>query len=255
MADGEQRQFPPLTISDLLVLTLTVSVSLAVVAPALHAFMALPPEELRIPLWLGVVPEVTDYTTIGISLFGLIVLARQWLRRGSFPFQPGHWIFIATCPYFLALLVSGAVHQLLTADWFPSHPGHRSVESAFFAAVLMFSVLLARRALQTDELRWRVCLALLLIWLSIAAAECVQEALNTKGPLSAHLLAGGATVYLIAVASMCVAVALDVLRGVRRDWLHYSAMVMLALYAVSYSLHYGALLARWWGNVYARVIG
>jgi uncharacterized membrane protein len=138
--------------------------------------------------------------------------------------------------------------------WFDLHPGHRSLLSLLFATVLTLSVVFALPGLRAQEPRWRVCLALILIWLFIGAAECVQKGPNIRGPLSQHLLAGGATVYLVGFGSACAAVAIDVLRGKRRDWLHYFAVVMLALYAVSNVLHYGPLLTQWWSDLFFRLL-
>ena len=85
--------FPPLQISDLLILTLTVGFSVACIAPEIRDFLAVPANELGVPRWRGVVPEITGYTAIGVALFGLVVLARQQMRGSPDTTSPGHWIF------------------------------------------------------------------------------------------------------------------------------------------------------------------
>src|SRR5205809_1018899 len=101
---NQRAEFPRLAISDLLVLTMTVGFSLACVTPEIHAFLAIPPQDLRIPRWLGLVPEITDATAIGLSLFGLIVLTRQRFHGSQVPLSPGHWVMTVTGPYLMLLL-------------------------------------------------------------------------------------------------------------------------------------------------------
>jgi hypothetical protein len=100
MDDSDQKPppFPRLAISDLFLLTLTVGIALGIVATDLHEFIALPIEELRIPRWLGVVPSITDYITFGISLFGLITLARLRSRRVAIPCSPGPGFLLRPAP-------------------------------------------------------------------------------------------------------------------------------------------------------------
>src|SRR5262245_58200956 len=115
MSDSQEQPatFPPMAISDLLVLTLTVSVAMACIAPSIQDFLAIPANELRIPRWRGVAPELTDYTSIGLALFGLLVLARQRLRGSTVALAPGHWIFIAIGPYMMLLLAFWVLQELL----------------------------------------------------------------------------------------------------------------------------------------------
>jgi hypothetical protein len=203
-------QFPPLTIGDLLILTFTVSVSLACVTPAIHEFLALPEDQLRIPRWLGVVPELTDSTAFGISLFGSLILARQQLRGSNTPLAPGHWILIATAPYMLLLVVSGALHQCLPVSWWNAHLEVRNLQEVIFSIVVALSVSFGLPALRIQELRWRTCLALILSWLAIIVVWCAREGANIGGTFWLHILGGAATAYLAAFATACAAVAIDV---------------------------------------------
>src|SRR4029078_11283542 len=104
------------------------------------------------------------------------------------------------------------------------------------------------------ELRWRVCLLLVVAWLSIVFVWCLLEPINLPA-YRWELIVCGANVFLLAFGSACVAVSIDLVRGVRRDWLHYFAVVMLSTYASSVVLHWGDMLANWWSDLYAHVIG
>jgi len=236
-----------MAISDLLVLTLTVGASLACVTPMLRDFLALPDDELRIPRWRGVVPEITDYTTIGIALFGLLVLARQKIRNSTFTLAPGHWIFMAIGPYFMLFLTSWVLKELLPDAWIGNH------QDAIFAMIIAPSVPVALFGARKCELRWRVCLLLVGAWLSIVFAWCLLEAIK-RPAYRWELIVCGANVFLLAFGSACVAVSIDLARGVRRDWLHYFAVAMLATYAASVVSHWGDMLANWWSDLFVHVI-
>src|SRR5262245_5070808 len=111
--DGTNRQpvFPKLQISDLLVLTMCVGLTLGLSSPRIREALAQSETDLSVAKWRLVVPRATDSAAFGISLFGLIVLYRQRLR-GICPMSPGHWVFIATGPFAFTRLVTGAWREV-----------------------------------------------------------------------------------------------------------------------------------------------
>jgi hypothetical protein len=254
-AADDQQQFPSLAISDLLVLTLCVGFALACIAPGVRDSLALPVEELRIPKWRLVIPEITDYLTFGMALFGLIVLARQRIRGSIGLTAPGHWIFVAIGPFAFLRLVTGAWHDVLAAYWFEKSPVLLStILDVLFGITLVLSLLLLLRGVRTLEPRWRLCLALIVVWLLFGCAWCAFELAQSRGIFRRELIVGFATTYLLAFVAACAAGAIDALKGIRRDWLHYLAIVLLALYAVSNALHHGDLVIKWWHGVLLRLL-
>ena len=230
--------FPALAISDLLVLTLTVGTSMACIAPEIRDLLAVPVSEWAIPRWRGIVPEIADYMAIGVALFGLIVLARQRLRGSHHTTSPGHWIFIAIGPFMMLLLGMGLLRQFVSVEWTNRHLGWRSVRDGTIALVLAISVLAVLPRVRSQVPRWRVCLLLILLFISIVAVIGVCDAANVGGDYWLYLNNGAVLVFLAALTAACVAIAIDVAQGVRRDWLHYCAIAMLAIYAVSTATHY-----------------
>jgi hypothetical protein len=92
------QSFPNLQISELLVLTLLVGFQLAFAASGLREVIAQPAAKYAIPKWHVVVPEIIDSTVPAVSLFGLLVLGRERLRRSEAPLAPGHWIVLSMGP-------------------------------------------------------------------------------------------------------------------------------------------------------------
>src|SRR5437868_9331209 len=93
-----QDRFPSLQISDLLVLTLTVSFALACVTPAIQDQLSRPSAEQRMAMWRAITPQVAEYAAIGISICGMLVLGRHRIRGSHWQWSPGHWLFIAFGP-------------------------------------------------------------------------------------------------------------------------------------------------------------
>jgi len=256
MSDDQRQKFPPMAISDLLVLTLCVSFAMACIAPSLHDILVMPAEDLRISRWRLVAPEVTDYLAFGIALFGSIVLARERIRGSTRPLSPGQWIFVATGPFAALRVMSGAWHEVLAAYRFSETPVlFSALNDLLFGIVLCLSLAFSLRGLRGTEPRWRVCLFFVLAWLLAGCAWCALEVAQSRGLFRRELIVAWATAYVSAFLAACVAATIDVHKGIRRDWLHYLAIVLLALFSVSNVLHHGALLAKWWSDLYAHVIG
>src|SRR5947209_19613271 len=93
MSDADNTKparFPSPQISDLLVLTLCVSVVFAFNAPSYQdAF------KLYVFTWLDLLPNLLDLSATSLCVFGVIVLLRQAIRRDDFALAPGH-VVLAT---------------------------------------------------------------------------------------------------------------------------------------------------------------
>jgi len=147
------------------------------------------------------------------------------------------------------------LHQFLPVSWWNAHLEMRNLQEVIFSIVVALSVSFGLPALRLQDLRWQSCLALILCWLAIIVVWCAREGANIGGTFWLYILGGGATVYLAAFAAACTAATIDVMRGIRRDWLHYFAILMLAIYAVSIVLHYGDVTVKSWSKLYSYAFG
>ena len=79
MSADNQQQLPlrRLAISDLLMLILCVSVSLAFIAPWIYEIRKMSDEMFRGPKLLAIVIPVLDHLGIGLSIFGVVRLTRE----------------------------------------------------------------------------------------------------------------------------------------------------------------------------------
>src|SRR5947209_872859 len=103
MSDGHQQQsrFPPMAISDLLILTLCVSVAFAFYAGDFQDGL-----KLYALKWHDIVPDLIDVFVMGLWLFGLIVLARQRCRNVSTALAPGHVLIASLGPAQVVALIT-----------------------------------------------------------------------------------------------------------------------------------------------------
>src|SRR4051794_36354014 len=112
MSDGSNHpQFPPLQISDLLVLTLSVAFTMASAAPIYQ--VALRTHDMK--AW-DVASELPLLLSIGISLFGLVVLARQRWRRAPYLLSPVHWVLVVIGPFSVLEMMNLWIMPLVSAD-------------------------------------------------------------------------------------------------------------------------------------------
>src|SRR5262245_55893042 len=101
MGEGEQKpgKFPPLQISDLIVLTLSVACVFGSIAGQFREALKAPTFGLH-----QIASEFVVCFAIGVSLFGLIVLGRERLLRRESLSSPGHWLLVAVAPYSVLML-------------------------------------------------------------------------------------------------------------------------------------------------------
>jgi hypothetical protein len=185
----------------------------------------------------------------------MIVLARQKMRGSTCPLSPGNWIFIAFGPFAVLRLITGSWREVLAAYWFNNHQVlFQVMDNLLFAIVLSVSLVFILRGVRSLEPHWRVCLFCIFVWLLMGCAWCILEIAQSRGMLRRELIVGWTTAWVSAFVAACVAAAIDMRRGILRDWLHYVAFVLLALYAASNVLHHGALTVKWWSGLLSHVL-
>jgi hypothetical protein len=253
MSDNEQKssRFPALQISDLIVLTLSVAFTLASIAPGYQD--ALRKHEINA---LDALPDLIGYLAIGICLFGLLVLARQRLRRESHPLSPGHWVLVVIGPYsvlaLLALWIRPLIFGYAPESWRVIH----RIDDVLFILILSISVVPSILAMRVLEWRWRFCFALITPWLLAMALWLALDTANTLGlwPLSSpwrsHLMAIVATFNILAGLSGLLALIVDAAKRLHRDWLHYFGIIALILDSVEVSFTWGNSAVLFWRNLY-----
>src|SRR4051794_8688216 len=80
---------PRLSIGHLLLLTLAVSVSLALIAPAIHRAWKLPDDRYRSSKLAATSVTIFDHVAMGLKIFGFAVLIRERFRSGPIQLSPG----------------------------------------------------------------------------------------------------------------------------------------------------------------------
>jgi len=255
MSDGNQQpQFPRLAISDLLILTLSVAFALASIAPIYQ-------EALRrrdVTAW-DVAPDLFGHLAIGISLFGLIVLARQRIRRVTFPLAPGHWIFIATGIYSVLALASLLVSPFILAYVTTGQTGMHAGDNMFFVLVIGCSIVLSLPAMRVLGWPWRVCLLMIHGWLIAMALWLALDAARVFGywprsPWRQHLIAISSSFEILAGIAGVFALAIDAMKRVRRDWLHYFGVAATAFGSISVAMTWGRFAIRWWRDLFFHLL-
>jgi len=251
----QQRQFPPMAISDLVVLTLVVAFAYSCVAPDYQE--ALSQGQISA---LQAAPDLIDYLGQGLLLFGLIVLARQRIRGDLRNLSPGQWIIVAIGPYSVLALAGFLFRPLLEAGF----PAHRRLvhacDDTAFTLVIGFSILVSWPAARIPEIRWRICFWLMFLWLLAGALWCAVDAARNFGlispttPVLRHLMAIDVSSQILAGAAMVTAVLIDAAKRVRRDWLHFVGVVALLLLVAHALPTWGGRTARWWQDLYFHLI-
>src|SRR6266850_1908421 len=217
-ASAKPDQFPSLQISDLLVLTSCVSFALMFIEPSIRDTLALPDANLWVSRWRLVLPEIIEHLAFGITLFGVIVLARQRLR-GSCPMSPGHWLFVATGPWAFMRLLAETWREVLSVYWLTEPPLVHAIDDGLFALAFGMSFVLTLRSMRTIDCRWRLFLVLIAVWLLVGFAWCVLEVVQSQWLIFRQVSIGvWTTAWLLAFVTACVIAAIEANKGIRRDW-------------------------------------
>jgi hypothetical protein len=250
--DQQQPQFPRLTISDLLVLTLCVGFPLAFAAPGIQSIFETWSGHEK---WRGITRQLAAAAAVGLSIFGLLVMARQRFCGTSWRLQPGHWLLIAAGPYSVARMF-GLAFQRFKPDG--SHimiwPDSLLALTVCISAVaLVIGVLRAQRT-------WQACLIAVNAWLLSVIAICVWEAGRTlgfwNGPISFPRYASIVETNALALAGAAAGTGIiaDMRRSTRRDWLHFCGIVTLACYVVADVAWYGPMTAQSWRDLFSQLL-
>jgi hypothetical protein len=247
------HELPRLSIAHLLLLTLTCSICLAVVAPAIHRVWRMPDDAFRGSRIPAIIVLALDQSAIGIKLFGVAVLIRAYIVSGNWKLAPGHWYFLATAP----LVVSSLASELIPARLQAEHSilYHLSRDAfCLGAAAIGVAALCA-----VDSWPWRICLALstasaltLSFLFTYRAAEVFGYARSTY---RLHAISLWGTLDIGVLVTALIAVAIDLARSNRRDWLHYFAVLAMLPTAASIVGAFGPLIGRWWTDLYRFITG
>jgi hypothetical protein len=94
-------------------------------------------------------------------------------------------------------------------------------------------------------------------WLIASALMWILNAVAVAGMTTGYsfpLLTLGTTSLIFAAGICCVACVVDLVRRIRRDWLHYFGVCALLLNAVGNGLTWGTYAARWWRDLYYHLL-
>jgi hypothetical protein len=248
MGDGENlkpAQFPALQISDLLVLTLSIAVAMACAAPGIQDVLTASESASGLGKWNEVARELTDFSAIGLSLFGLIVLARQRIRGTISRLEPGHSLLIAAGPYCIALLFVIAYQRFDRPSFLQIWP------DLALAVALGVSVVFSIDGLRRLEWTWKISLLAVVVWLLSCIGFCIWDAGRTLGyweaPVSfRYTILIGTNALTVAGLAVIAAVVVDARRRVSRDWLHFCGVAIVLCNVASYEISFGPSTARWW---------
>jgi hypothetical protein len=252
--DIHQAQFPRLAISDLIVLTLSVAFAFACVAPGYQEAL----REGQVTAW-QVLPDLIDYLAYGLLLFGLIVLARQRIRGSDDALSPGQVLVLVVAPFSTLALMSIPLRSLLWVHFPENKTWIGASDNGLFILVIGASIALTLPKLRLFERRWRVFLVLVDLWLLVSALWLGLEAVRhfgvlTNTPWHRHLIVIGVTFQLLASAAGTVALAIDLLHGIRRDWLHNMGTAAFLMMLVGVIHNWGWSTARWWRDLVFHVL-
>lgn len=239
--DDQQRQLPRLAISDLLLLTLIVGLVLACLSPATRGLSQQP------GLTLGIAMAAVDYIAAGALLFGLIVLVRERVRGNNVPSSPGHWLLVAIGPVGVASILGNTIAPLI--DGWGSVP-FNNAKFLSSIAIIFVSLCISLTGIRRIEWRWRVGLALVFCWLCVLAAIYLAFVIKRSWLSLRHLTAISASIYLVAATVIGIAVVVDASKGLRRDWLHFLAIVAFEMSAGTTVVNLGGFLLKWWRDFY-----
>jgi len=188
---------------------------------------------------------------IGLSLFGLIEVVRNWTRDKGRPKTPGAVIFLALGPIAIFELIFRPL-PLFLLNRIPESSFHWFIKASEAVAASIYlagGIVCVTAALRSSERLWRVTLIVLGLWLSTRA---LWHAITAAGPFIAAPLGSYSRMTLTIWAVSCVPVAVTVivaaagdwLRRVSRHWLHVAAIIAVMLYAVAEIVGHQTMIVR-----------
>src|SRR5580765_6925223 len=105
-------------------------------------------------------PDWMVVVVTGLCLFSLIVLVRQRIRKVNTALAPGHVLILAIGPIQVLDLIGGVFRPFILAH---DPSVYRAIDYGLCAIVLGLSLIYPIRTLRNLELRWRVCICLLVL--------------------------------------------------------------------------------------------
>jgi hypothetical protein len=254
MSEGEvRRPLRRMGIRDLLLLTLLESAALALAAPQFRLIQAMPLEAFRSSRLLALAPPTLDHLSMGLVLFGLVVLARDRWRGNRFAWSPGHWYFLVMGPVAVYLPLGEYLQQQATGSvlW-----AHYALLVAVYGTAAVIAVCSVFR---TRPLLWRAVPSLLAVSLVLVATLAVQRLAEMHGnggfqPYRLRVIAGWVTTSIALSATAWTALIADSLRARWHDWLTVLTVVAMTLNAISIGVAFWPILARIWRDFYSFIL-
>lgn len=185
-----------------------------------------------VPMW-ALMPMIFAYAiTMSLSLAAFFWLPMQYSRTGKFFRHPGHWILGN-----YAILSTGWVISIICFTFFVKTS--QDSNSSFLRALGMFSVaaccllgaiLLAVAAFKLRG-RWRAVVIFLFIESNISALGSVLFAIGFLDyywgfEIASWCNTASQVVGAIAAIGIVIAVIIDFVKKVQRDWIHWIGIVV-----------------------------
>ena len=247
------RTLPPfrrLAIGDLLLLTLIVGLTLSSVAWEYKKGFE-QPRVYRLALTL----ELLDYVFSAIVAFGLVTVGYARLRGLRWHLSPGHWLIMTVGPVAAYVVILINVRPLVTVYWTSPRRWQTAAEEGLFIVVLMATMAVAVSGAWRLKRWWRwALLAVLLqqlglmLWMGMYIAQ-VFKMLDSPF-LRRHVLVGMMHADLLIFASVVFAALVDLLQRERRDWLHWTGVLSVALGSASRVINWKGTMIRWWSDLW-----
>ncbi len=181
------------------------------------------PDQARVQWY---VMQIGYSIVYGAALAGVILFGYRRLTKGApFPVLPGHWLLLTWGIVFIVGSVGHAV-QWAVRVWFDSYPPLVYGLAQWLSHTVAASILLVAIIRVKDSSYWRMYLwASLVLQLIQADAGLMQvPAMTMSFYLLQRWIYGLSAAVL--VPWLLVTVARDWRRSVRRDWLHWTGIVV-----------------------------
>lgn len=239
-----ERGFCKLSVTHLLLLILINGVVLAYVAPTTARLLS----DSRYPWserWWVASVWLAQSTSHAWAWFGLIVLTREVFAGRCRDFSPGHWIVLVQ-----GIAAFGIVADLLRFYFHSYGPMLQSLGVS--VGYLVLAALACKAALHIRSRPWKFAVGALVFCKLAYAILFAFRAAELEGfvgrAYEAHGIAAWVVMQVIVFVAVLFAVTTDLRAGVQRDWLHFTALVILALELFSTLGMYGEFPVRWFAH-------
>jgi hypothetical protein len=155
-------------------------------------------------------------------VIGGVLLATDFVRRKRGVFQPGHWFVCLNCCIFLFGLGANSA-MLLTVSEPSAQIPFLLLNAVVYAVVALTYCRMAYRF--SSQRRWQVAAAFLASLECLKGAFLVSIAFAPSSSLNAFLVSQWFRVPAVLVVLLVMGI--DVVRGFRRDWLHWLGAVSI----------------------------